>query len=209
MTDRNVPDSPRNRLDFLQAASGALLALFVCVHLLLEGTVVLSPSLTNGIAWFMEAIFVAQLSAPIIVLLVLFHFYVAARKMPFRAGELGIFVRHSRTLREPDTALWLVQVFTAIIILAGAFFHVYSVMTDLPISVARSAARLHAGGLAFYIVFLPCVILHTGIGVYRIAVKYGICTSATRQVWRKRIWIVMACYFVLGCLALARVWFQG
>lgn len=209
MTDRNVPDSPRNRLDFLQAASGTLLALFVCVHLLLEGTVVLSPSLTNGIAWFMEAIFVAQISAPIIVLLVLFHFYVAARKMPFRAGELGIFVRHSRTLREPDTALWLVQVFTAIIILAGAFFHVYSVMTDLPISVARSAARLHAGGLAFYIVFLPCVILHTGIGVYRIAVKYGICTSATRQVWRKRIWIVMACYFVLGCLALARVWFQG
>ncbi len=82
-------------------------------------------------------------------------------------------------------------------------------MTDLPISVARSAARLHAGCLAFYIVFLPCVILHTGIGVYRIAVKYGICTSATRQVWRKRIWIVMACYFVLGCLALARVWFQG
>ena len=209
MSDRNVPDSPRNRLDFLQAASGALLALFVCVHLLLEGTVVLNPSLTNGIAWFMEAIFVAQISAPIIVLLVLFHFYVAARKMPFRAGELGIFVRHSRTLREPDTALWLVQVFTAIIILAGAFFHVYSVMTDLPISVARSAARLHAGGLAFYIVFLPCVILHTGIGVYRIAVKYGICTSATRQVWRKRIWIVMACYFVLGCLALARVWFQG
>lgn len=209
MTDRNVPDSRRNRLDFLQAASGALLALFVCVHLLLEGSVVLSPSLTNGIAWFMEATFVAQLSAPIIVLLVLFHFYVAARKMPFRAGELGIFVRHSRTLNEPDTALWLVQVFTAIVILAGVFFHVYTVMVDLPISVTRSAARLHGGWLAFYIVFLPCVILHTGIGVYRIAVKYGICTSVTRQVWRKRIWIVMACYLVLGCLALARVWFHG
>ena len=85
MTDRNVPDARRNRLDFWQAASGALLALFVCVHLMLEGTVVLSASLTNAIAWLLEATFVAQISAPIIVLLVVFHFYIAARKMPFRA----------------------------------------------------------------------------------------------------------------------------
>lgn len=209
MTDRNVPDARRNRLDFWQAASGALLALFVCVHLLLEGTVVLSASLTNGIAWLLEATYVAQISAPIIVLLVVFHFYIAARKMPFRANELGIFVKHSRTLREPDTCLWLVQVFTAIIILLGVFFHVYTVMIDLPISVARSAERMTSGWLPFYVIFLPCVVLHTGIGIYRLAAKYGYCTRATRQVWRKRIWIVMACYLVLGFLAMTRVWFHG
>ena len=193
MTDRNVPDARRNRLDFWQAASGALLALFVCVHLLLEGTVVLSASLTNGIAWLLEATYVAQISAPIIVLLVVFHFYIAARKMPFRANELGIFVKHSRTLREPDTCLWLVQ----------------TVMIDLPISVARSAERMTSGWLPFYVIFLPCVVLHTGIGIYRLAAKYGYCTRATRQVWRKRIWIVMACYLVLGFLAMTRVWFHG
>lgn len=149
MAERDYPDSGRNHLDFWQAASGAILALFVCIHLVLEGTVILTPSLTNGIAWLLEALWIAQLSAPILLLIVAVHFYIAARKMPFRTGELQLFVRHSRALCEQDTWLWLVQVFTAIIILMGVFFHVYTVMTDLPISAARSAARLHQGGCCF------------------------------------------------------------
>jgi fumarate reductase subunit C len=203
------PVDDRTRLDFWQAASGALLALFVCVHLVLEGTVVLSPALTNGIAWLLEATMLAQVAAPVILLLVLFHFYIAARKMPFSANELGIFVRHSKSLGEVDTWLWLVQVFTAIIILAGAFYHVYTVMTDLPINTAGSAKRMHSGWLAFYVFFLPSVILHTGIGVYRLAVKFGVCVKATRSKWRKWVWVVMGCYLLLGAAALTRVWFLG
>ncbi|MDY3810624.1 succinate dehydrogenase/fumarate reductase transmembrane subunit [Desulfovibrio sp. PG-178-WT-4] len=209
MAPSRSPADARTRLDFWQAASGALLALFVCVHLILEGSVVLSPALTNGIAWLLEATFLTQVVAPVIILLVVFHFWIAARKMPFRANELAIFVRHSRSLREADTWLWLVQVFTAVVILVGVFFHVYTVMTNLPINVAGSVKRLHDGWLAFYVVFLPCVILHTGIGVYRLAVKYGVCVKAARDRWRKWIWIVMGCYLVLGALALARVWFLG
>ena len=94
-------------------------------------------------------------------------------------------------------------------LLLGVFFHVYAIMTDLPINVAGSAKRLHSGWLAFYVVFLPCVILHTGIGVYRIAVKYGVCVKSAKDMCRKWIWIVMGCYLLLGSLALARVWFQG
>ncbi len=206
MTKRS-PQEIRNRLDFWQATSGALLALFVCVHLVLEGSVVLSPKITNTIGWLMEETYVAQVAAPLILLLILFHFWIAARKMPFRAGELTIFVDHSRALRDIDTTLWLIQVFTAIVILVGAFFHVYTVMTDLPITVAESAKRLHKGWLLFYVVFLPCTILHTGIGIYRIAVKYGFLSKARRIFWRKVIWIGMGCYLILGICALTRVWF--
>lgn len=209
MAPSRSPADARTRLDFWQAASGALLALFVCVHLILEGSVVLSPALTNGIAWLLEATFLTQVVAPVIILLVVFHFWIAARKMPFRANELAIFVRHSRSLREADTWLWLVQVFTAVVILAGAFFHVYTVMTDLPITVDGSSKRLHDGWLAFYVIFLPCIILHTGIGIYRLAVKFGICSRAGRDRFRKAVWIIMACYLALGTLALARVWFLG
>ncbi|WP_022656855.1 fumarate reductase [uncultured Desulfovibrio sp.] len=209
MLASSPPVDFRSRLDFWQALSGAALALFICVHLLLEGSVVISPKLTNGIAWLLEVTFMAQVAAPCLVLLILFHFWIAARKMPFRAGELGVFVRHSKSLREADTWLWLVQVFTAVVILAGAFFHVYTVMTNLPINVEGSAKRLRDGWLAFYAVFLPCVILHTGIGVYRLAVKYGVCAKTARELWRKWVWIVMGCYLVLGVLALTRVWFLG
>lgn len=209
MTANASPAAIRSRLDFWQAASGAALALFVCVHLVLEGSVVISPALTNGIAWLLEVTWLAQIAAPVIVLLILFHFWIAARKMPFRAGELGVFVRHSQALREADTWLWLVQVFTALVILAGAFAHVFTVMTDLPITVDGSVKRLHSGWIFFHAVFLPCVILHTGIGAYRLAVKFGMCSGTTRERTRRRIWIVMGCYLALGILALGRVWCMG
>lgn len=208
MTPRS-PKDVRSRLDFWQALTGAVLALFVTVHLLLEGSVVLSPDLTNSIAWFLEATYIAQIAAPCIVLLILVHFFIAARKMPVRTGELQIFVAHSKALKETDTWLWLAQVFTAIIIVAGAFFHVYTVMTDLPITADGTAARLHNGWIFFHLVFLPSVIVHTGIGVWRLAVKYGICMKKDREVWRRRIWITMACYMLLGLCALTRLWFQG
>ncbi|MCR5170961.1 MAG: succinate dehydrogenase/fumarate reductase transmembrane subunit [Desulfovibrio sp.] len=205
----NPMEAGRSRLDFWQAASGALLALFICVHLVLEATCIISPKLTNGIAWLLEATYLAQIAAPAIVLLIVFHFVIAARKMPFRANELGLFVRHSRSFKELDTWLWLVQVATAVVILVGAFSHVFTVMTDLPIVAAKSAARMHAGWAAFYAVFMPCVVLHTGIGVYRIAVKFGYCTAATRPAWKKWAWIAMGAYFVLGLGAIIRTWFSA
>lgn len=201
------PQDYRNRLDFYQAFSGAILAFFVCVHLLLEGSVVISPELTDWIGWLMEVTWAAQILAPVVLLLVIFHFWIAARKMPFRCGELQIFYEHSKALKDFDTWLWLVQVFTAVVILAGVFFHIYAAMSNLPLEVGKSAWRLHHGWVLFYVFFLPCTILHTGIGIYRLGVKYGAIDKARRIVWRKAIWIAMGCYLLLGICALTRVWF--
>lgn len=208
MTPR-TPKEIRSRLDFWQALSGGLLAIFVCVHLVLEGSVVISPNITNTIGWLMEVTYVAQIVAPVILLLILFHFWIAARKMPFRSGELKIFTYHSQSLNDLDTWLWLVQVATAIVILFGAFFHVYGVMSDMPITVENSHLRLIHGWVIFYVIFLPCTILHTGIGIYRIAAKYGIMVKAHRMLWRRIIWAGMGCYLILGICALTRVWFYS
>lgn len=203
------PSSPRqvlNRLDFWQAVSGAVLALFICVHLILEGSVVVSPVIWNWIGWFLEATYIAQIAAPVILLIIVFHFWIAARKMPFRSGELQIFMRHSGELKDFDTTIWLVQVFTAVIILVGAFFHVYTVMTALPITLEACWQRLHMGWTMFYAFFLPACILHTGIGIYRIGVKYGFISKAARVSWRRAIWVAMGCYLILGTCALTRIW---
>lgn len=206
MTPR-TPGEIRSRLDFWQAFSGALLAVFVCCHLVLEGSVVISPVVTDTIGELMEVTYVAQIVAPVILLLILFHFWIAARKMPFRKGELTIFTQHSVQLKDLDTGLWIVQVITAIVILFGAFFHVYGVMSQMPLTVEKSFVRLHEGWIWFYVLFLPCTILHTGIGMYRIGVKYGLISKAHRVGWRAAIWIGMGCYLILGCCALTRVYF--
>lgn len=208
MTTTN-PQQALSRLDFWQALSGAVLALFICVHLVLEGSVVVSPVITNWIGWILEETYIAQIAAPILLLIIVFHFWIAARKMPFRAGELQIYWTHSKELRDPDTALWLVQVATAIVILVGAFFHLFTVMSDMPITVMKSAERLHMGWVVFYVFFLPSCILHTGIGVYRIGVKYGFISKARREFWRTVIWVIMGCYLTLGICSITRVWFIG
>lgn len=203
------PRDIRSQLDFWQAFSGALLAIFVCVHLVLEGSVVISPKITDWIGVMMEVTYVAQIAAPIILLLIIFHFWIAARKMPFRAGEFEIFVNHSKALKDLDTWLWLVQIITAVIILFCSFFHVYTVMTNLPITVKTGALRLHSGWVLFYVAFLPATILHTGIGIYRLGCKFGAISKAGRVFWRRVIWAGMLCYFLLGCCALTRVWIIG
>lgn len=203
------PGEVRSRLDFWQALSGAILALFICVHLVLEGSVVISPKITNWIGWILEETYIAQIAAPVLLLIIVFHFWIAARKMPFRAGELQVYFSHSSELKDFDTTLWLVQVFTAVIILVGAFFHVYTVMAEMPITVLKSSERLHMGWVMFYVFFLPSCILHTGVGIYRIGVKYGFISRARRFFWRKVIWIAMCCYMLLGICAITRVWFIG
>ena len=198
MTSNRVPLEGKTRLDFWQAASGALLALFVCVHLVLEGTVVISPALTNGIAWLLEVTWLAQIAAPVILLLIVFHFYIAARKMPFRAHELGIFVQHSKSLKDFDTWLWLVQVVTAIVILVMASAHVINILSNLPISADKSAAAIQGGMVPFYLVLFAALDLHIAIGLYRVGVKFGILNRENRLKWRK-----YALYLVIGLALLS------
>ena len=65
------PRDLRSRLDFWQALSGACLALFVCFHLIFEGSVVISPAITDWIGWAMEVTYVAQIAAPVVLLLII------------------------------------------------------------------------------------------------------------------------------------------
>ena len=196
-----------NRLDFIQALSGALLILFLWTHLLLVSSVIISPSLMNWIGWFFEATYMAQTGGPLVFLLMLSHFIIAARKMPFRAGELCVFWENAQQLRHKDTWLWLVQVATALIILVMASIHMYTVLTTLPITAARSAARVQEGWLPFYLLLLPMAELHVGIGFYRLGVKYGYITRASRARWQRNEYAMTGIFIVIGLLTLARLYF--
>ena len=183
------PENPglsAGRLDFLQALSGVLLILFLWAHMILVSSVVISPKIMNGIAWFFEATFMAQIGGPAILLLMVFHFIIAARKMPFRTGELCEFWKHAKMMRHKDTWLWLVQVASAIVILVLASIHIYTVLSSLPISAIQSAGRVQSGWLGFYLLLLPMAELHVGVGFYRLGVKYGYITRESRSRFQRR-----------------------
>lgn len=198
------PGNLSGRLDFLQALSGVLLILFLWAHLILVSSVIISPALMNGIGWFFEATYMAQLGGPVILLLMVFHFVVAARKMPFRTGELCTFWAHAKMLRHKDTWLWLVQIVTAIVILVMASIHIYTVLSTLPITALKSADRVQNGWLTFYLFLLPMAELHVSIGFYRLGVKYGYITSESRSKFQRVEYYMAGAFIVIGLLTLLR-----
>ena len=196
------------RLDFAQMLSGALLILFLWAHLMLVSSVLISPSLMNGIAWFFEETYMAQVGGPMIGLLIIVHFLLAARKMPWRVQEQNAFIKHSVMMHHKDTWLWLVQVISALAILIMASIHMWVVLTDLPITAAKSAARIQNGGwLPFYLVLLPLAEMHVGIGFYRIGVKYGFITSDNRKWYQRAENMMMIGFITIGLLTLIRFLF--
>jgi fumarate reductase subunit C len=171
-------------------------------------SVIVGPGVMNAIAHFFEATYMAQLGGPVIGLLFLFHFFLAARKIPFTTAEQRAIWNHSNRMAHTDTWLWLVQVVSAMIILVMGVAHMWVVLTDLPITAAKSAARIQTGfWLAFYLVLLPLVELHVGIGFYRIGVKWGFIKREGRKGFKKSENILTLTFVVIGLLTLLRFWF--
>lgn len=172
-------------LDLLQMLTGLGLVAFMWAHMMLVASVNLDLGggrVMNAIAHFFEATYMAQLGGPLIALVMLAHFVLAARKLPFRAREQKAMWRHSVTFNHLDTWLWVIQAATAFIILIMGCIHMWVVLTNLPITAAKSAARIQGGWwLLFYMVLLPMIELHVGIGIYRIGVKWGWIKRANRK----------------------------
>jgi fumarate reductase subunit C len=195
-------------LDWLQMLTGAGLILFMWAHMILVASVIVGPGVMNAIAHFFEATGMAQVGGPLIGLVFLLHFVLAARKIPFRAGEQSRIWKHSRMLAHRDTWLWLVQVVTAMIILIMGAIHMWVVLTDLPITAEKSAARIQGGfWMIFYLFLLPLVELHVGIGLYRIAVKWGFVGRAKRPGMKRFEYAITGTFIAIGTIALLRFYF--
>ena len=200
----NAPVVVPSRLDIIQAITGVVLILFLWAHVFLVSSVIISPELMNAIADFFERTYMAQIGGPLVLLLIVYHFLIAARKMPFRAGEFMTFWRNARSLKHKDTWLWVVQVVTAIVILVMASIHIYVVLSTLPITAEQSASRVQGGWLPFFLVLLPMAELHLGIGFYRLGVKYGYITRASRRIWQRNEYVLTGIFILIGLLTLVR-----
>jgi fumarate reductase subunit C len=193
-------------LDWLQMLTGAGLILFMWSHMILVSSVIIGPGAMNAIAEFFETTYMAQVGGPLIFLVFLFHFFLAARKVPFRMEQQQTISAHARMLRHRDTWLWVVQVVTAMVILLMGSIHMWVVLTDLPILAEKSAARVQTGWwLAFYLLLLPLVELHVSIGFYRIGVKWGFLRRDNRATGKKIEYGLLAIFITIGLLTLIRL----
>jgi len=204
------------RLDLLQSLTGLLLAAFLAVHLLLDSAILIGPGAANVVARFFEGQYVFGSPHPWIVsaaalgllALVVVHAALAMRKFPRGYRDYAALSGHVHAFGHADTRLWWWQALTGFALFFLVAAHLI-VMITAPeaIGAEPSAYRIvEQGAWAFYLVFLPIVLIHAGVGVYRLSIKWGVpplpdAAAAVRR--RIAMWILLGVYLVLGLASLA------
>ena len=196
------------RVDLIEMISGLLLVFFMFGHLLMLSTILLGPETMNGLAEFLESppLFMAQIGAVGVSVLLLAHLVTAGRKIPSRIKEQTMIWRLSRQLRHTDTWLWSIQAISGMIILAFAAIHLWIILTTFPIDALKSSKRVAESLGYLYLPMVLVVELHVGIGLYRAVMKW---TSFNRRAGSMIKWALTGLFLIIGYSVLATFWFYG
>ena len=203
------------KLDWAQSASGLLLGLFMWGHMFFVSSILISPDAMWMVTKAFEGYFFFGTSHPLIVsgvvavvlALLVGHAALAMRKLPGSWKQLQTFAAHRKMLAHEDTTLWWVQALTGFALFFMATVHLYQMlMHPGAIGPYESAARVWHGWWPLYLVLLLAVELHGGIGLYRLAVKWGWFEGADPAASRRRLrtakWLLTAFFLVLGLFTL-------
>lgn len=209
--------------ELLSGGSGLLLALFMWGHMLLVGSILTGERGFDWLAELLEDYYIAQPTVFAVFALLLMHAALAARKIPAGFRERRRMLAVGKSLRDAGPAgpldrphieslLWIWQVRTGMVILVLGSFHVIllgvDVLTPLfgerfGIEASTSVERVRAGLWLPYAILLVCVEFHAGVGLYRLAVKWGAGRLASRRVLVVLEYLILWTFLGLGFVILA------
>jgi len=204
--------------ELASGASGLLLALFMWGHMILVGSILTGERGFNWMAGMLEEYYIAQPTVVVIFALFLTHAVFAARKIPAQLAERREMIKLGRGLKASnglpphvESLLWIWQVRTGMVILALGSFHLILLGIDvltplygerLGIEAMTSFERVSAGLWLPYALLLVCVEFHAGVGLYRLAVKWGAAAWLSRSALRIIEQIILWIFLVLGFVIL-------
>jgi fumarate reductase subunit C len=205
------------RLDLAQSASGLLLALFMWVHMAFVSSILLGKDAMWTVTKFFEGYFffgrsypwIVSIAVATVIALVVLHALLAVRKFPIDYRQFTTFRGHMRTMRHEDTTLWFWQVCTGFGLFFLASVHLYIMLTRPDrIGPLESSDRVWSDHFwPLYILLLLTVEVHGGVGLYRLAVKWGWFASGDANVVRRRLklakWALTGFFLILGFATLA------
>lgn len=202
--------------DLTQSVSGLLLALFMWGHMLFVSSILISKDAMYTISRMFEGYYLFGEPYPWIVSIVVFcviclfviHAWLAMRKFPASYRQYKILLVHKSVLRHRDTGLWLLQVYTGFAMFFLGSAHLFFMLVNpADIGPYASADRVWSGMWPIYLLLLLAVELHGGIGLYRLAMKWGWLQGADPVAGRRRLalakWAITVVFLLLGLLALA------
>jgi fumarate reductase subunit C len=225
--EENKPRSSRlpARLDLAQSGTGLILGLFMWVHMILVGSIILGKDAFDFVAKTMELAFLSDTGHgyPIAVFfavsgvftLFIVHALLGMRKFPISWRQHRIMRDQIQMMKHADTNLWYIQAVTGFIMFFAGSVHLYTMLVNPgSIDPFLSAHRVFSGNYWFlYLILLICVELHASIGLYRLCMKWGWFTGKDAKTSRKKLKKLknrLAVFFLtVGFLSLAMFLFIG
>jgi fumarate reductase subunit C len=142
-------------------------------------------------------------------MLLILHALLAMRKFPINFEQWRAFREHAGHMKHADTTLWWWQAVTGFAMFFLVSIHLYVMLTQPDrIGPYGSADRMWSDHFwPLYLVLLFVVELHAGVGLYRLAMKWGWFAGADDNATRRRLktlkWALTAFFLVLGLATLA------
>ena len=197
-------------LDLAQGLSGLLLVLFMWAHMVFVSSILLGKEAMLIVTRSFEGYYLFGRSYPWLVslavagvlLLFVVHAGLAMRKFPSSYRQYRSMLRHTSGMRHAETSLWLVQLLTGFVMFFLGSAHLLFMLTHpAEIGPYASADRVWSGGTWTYgLVLLFAVEVHGTIGLYRLALKWGVLQGSDPQRGRRRLYIAM--WGIIGFLLL-------
>jgi fumarate reductase subunit C len=205
------------RMDVAQSVSGLVLALFMWGHMFFVSSILVSKDFMWTITKMFEGYFIFGTSYPgivsvlvfVIFSLIVLHAFLAMRKFPANFRQWRTIAGHRVLLNHGDTTLWWWQVVTGFALFFLASIHLFQMLMHPGlIGPFESADRVWSGRWwPLYLILLFAVEIHGGVGLYRLAVKWGWFEGANPAASRRNLqrlkWGLTVFFVVLGLATLA------
>jgi len=202
--------------DLAQSLTGLLLVFFIGAHFFFESSILLGKDAMYQVARLFEGepIFgkpfpiLVSLIAIFIAILVAVHAFLALRKFPTSYREYHALNKHVGRFKHLDTLLWYFQVVSGFVLFFVLPVHLYQVIAHpADIGPYMSSDRVWSGRMwPLYVLILFVVLVHAGIGFYRLIIKWGLLPVFQKQArYRLRtiVFIVTVFFLILGLTTIA------
>ena len=126
------------KLDFLQSATGLILAVFIIFHILFESSILFGKESMYALTKMFEGEFLIEGGSPVFVsglaftisVIFILHAALAMRKFPSSYREYLRFRTHAKLMKHADSDLWFIQITTGFMLLFLGSIHLYTMMSQ-------------------------------------------------------------------------------
>lgn len=207
------------RMDLIQSLTGLALGLFMWVHLILVSSILISKDAMLWVTRMMEGsmnpseeagyTILPAIGAVAVLILFIVHAGLAMRKFPANWKQMKAMRANVARMKHPDTTQWWIQAVTGFVMFFLGSAHLIIMASNADkIGPNLSADRFVSWGLwPLYLILLFAVEFHGAIGLYRLAIKWGIFDGKDPRKTRKRLkklkWALTVFFLTLGLASFA------